>query len=136
MFRMRSYAVETVNGVERPDFGPNYNSLNQKTIIEDEIAEELERITDIIDRNSEYTITNKVWINTNWWALIEDLQKLYSDLIDQLVRKPNRAVHVNYVFDIIQMLKMIRNWCEENDLSRESLEQNKINRQDIFLVLV
>jgi hypothetical protein len=134
--KVYTYAVETVNEIERPDFGPNYNSLTLKQGLEDEIAEKCESVLEILNRNSEYTITNHAWINTNWWALVEDMQKLYADLIEQLIYKPNRTTHVNYVGDLIRMFKLIRDWCEENNLSRELLEENKVLRQDIYLILL
>lgn len=132
----KEYAIETVNGVERPDFGPNYNSLSRKIGIENEIAERFEQVSDILDRYSEYTITNHAWINTNWWAAIDDLSCLYQKLINRLPYEPEKVSHINYVGRLIRMLKLTRDWCEKNHFDRETLEENKVDRQNIFLVLI
>jgi hypothetical protein len=134
--KVYSYAIETVNGLERPDFGPNYNLLSQKVGIENEIAERFEQVTNVLDQYSEYTITNHVWINTNWWMVIEKLSDIYQGLVNRLPYEPEKVPHVNYVGDLIQMVKLIKNWCEENGLTREMLEENRVDKQEIFLVLI
>lgn len=132
----KEYAIETINGVERPDFGIDLNSVTRNQDLENEIAERFEQVFYILDKYSEYTVTNHIWINTNWWALSEELSNLYKNLINRLPYEPNKVPHINYLGRIIRLCRNTRDWCEKNGLDRETFERNNIDKQKIFLVLL